>query len=117
MLGEMTMGRWFVAAIMMVSPIAAAPAMAGDRGPVCQERSVVDEITREIRDRDYYSRVNPELVTEAPTQDPTVVRCQVCVQPAPYEMTRFGGQPIARCLEHGFEVRILHSGFVVQDLR
>jgi len=111
------MERWLLAAVILASFSPAWPAIAGDRNPVCRQQSVVDEITREVRDRGYYRQVDPDLVTEAPTPDPTVVRCQVCVQSAPYDMTRFGDQPIPRCLEHRFEVRILHSGFVVQDLK
>jgi hypothetical protein len=39
------------------------------------------------------------------------------VQSAPYNNTRFGERPISQCLAHGFEVRILRSGFVVRDLK
>ncbi len=46
-----------------------------------------------------------------------VVRCQVCVQSAPYDMTQFGDRPIRQCLAHGFEVRIVPAGFVVRDLQ
>jgi hypothetical protein len=95
---------------------ATAPAMAGNRGPVCREPSVVDEMTRQIRDRDYYSKVDPRLVTETPTDTPNLVRCQVCVQSAPYAMTGLGERPIRQCLEHGFDVQILRDGFVVRDL-
>jgi hypothetical protein len=111
------MRRWFAAIVILVSFNAAAPAVAGERGPVCRQPSVVDEMTREVVDRNYYARVNPRLVTETPTPDPAVVRCQVCVQSAPYGTTRFGDQPIRQCLAHGFEVQILHDGFVVRDLK
>lgn len=96
---------------------AAAPAIAGDRIAVCREPSVVDEMTRQVRDQNYYSKVNPKLVTETPTGIANLVHCQVCVQLAPYDMTRFGDHPVERCVEHGFEVRVLHSGFVVHDLQ
>jgi hypothetical protein len=72
-------------------------APAWERGPVCREPSVVDEITREIRAQAYYSQVDPALITEQPTVAPNVVRCQVCV--------------------HDFEIRIVQAGFVVRDLR
>lgn len=116
------MRRWLAVVIMVplfgwVSSGAKTPAVAGERGPVCREPSVVDEMTREVRDHNYYSSVDPKLVTETPTFDPNVVRCQVCVQFAPYNTTRFGDQPIRRCLEHGFEIRILRSGFVVRELQ
>jgi hypothetical protein len=111
------MRRWLAPLVMVVSCATVAPTLAGGRGPVCREPSVVDEITREIRDRSYYGEVDPKLVTEAPTTVPNVVRCQVCVLSAPYLMTRFGDEPVGQCLEHGFEVQILHSGFVVRDLK
>ncbi|MDR3529058.1 MAG: hypothetical protein P4L90_00675 [Rhodopila sp.] len=106
-----------VTTAILVSAGSGVPALAWERGPVCREPSVVDEMTRQIRDRDYYSIVDPQLVTEQPTADPRMVRCQVCVQLAPYDMTRFGDYPIKRCVAHGFEVQILSSGFVVRDLR
>lgn len=96
---------------------AVKPALASERGPVCREPSVVDEITRQVRGRNYYSRIDPDLVTEQPTADPRVVRCQVCVESAPYNTMRFGDHPIERCVESVFAVRILPNGFVVRDLR
>lgn len=111
------MGRWLVLVILLGWSGATGPAMAGGRGPVCRQPSVVDEMAREIHDQDYYSSVNSKLVTETPTPDPEVVRCQVCVLLAPYDTTRFDDRPIGRCQEHGFEVRILHGGFVVRDLK
>ena len=111
------MGRWLVPIVMLVSCAAAGPASAGERGPVCRQPSVVDEMTREVRDHNYYGEVDPKLVTETPTADPNVVRCQVCVRSAPYNTTRFGDQPIRQCVEHGFEIQILRNGFVVHDLK
>jgi hypothetical protein len=93
------------------------PASAWERGPVCREPTVVDEMTREIRTRSYYSRIDPALVTEQATVVPDLVRCQVCVQAAPYDMTRFGEEPNRHCVAHDFEIRIVQSGFVVRDLR
>jgi hypothetical protein len=93
------------------------PAMAQTRRPVCREDSVVDQMTREVRAQNYYTSVNPRLVTEQPTADPNVVRCQVCVQSEPYDTLRFGERPIERCLAHEFEVQIKPGGFVVRDLR
>ena len=111
------MRRFGAVAAALLIGMTAAPAMAWERGPVCREPSVVDEMTREIRAEDYYTLVDPALVTEQPTSDPNVVRCDVCVQAAPYNMTRFGEQPIRHCVAHGFAVRILHAGFLVRDLR
>jgi hypothetical protein len=111
------MGRWLAPIVVLLSWIAATPGTAGQRGPVCREPSVVDEMTHEIRNRDYYTKVDPQLVTETSTPYPNIVHCQVCILSAPYDMTRFGDQPVRRCLEHGFEVRILSNGFVVLDMK
>lgn len=94
----------------------AAPLLARERGPVCREQSVVEEMTRVIRAADYYSEVDPRLVTEQPTGDAHVVRCAVCVQFTPYDTMRFGDRPIEQCRAHGFDVEIFPSGFVVHDL-
>jgi hypothetical protein len=96
--------------VILASFNAAAPAIADERGPLCREPFVVDEMTHEITDRGYYARVDPGPVTETPTPDPTAVLCQVCVQSA-------ADEPIGHCLAHGFEVRIMQSGFVVRDLK
>jgi hypothetical protein len=108
-----------MAALILLLCVAGAglPARAEDRGPVCREPSVVDEITREVRARNYYGSVDPKLVTEQPTVDPLVVRCEVCVQSAPYNTTRFGDRPIAQCQASNFDVQILPSGYVVHALR
>jgi hypothetical protein len=96
--------------------LAVTPGLAAERGPVCRETSVVDEITREVRAGDYYADVDPRLVTEQPTSDPRFVRCQVCVLVAPFDTLRFGDRPIAQCISRGFEVQILSGGFVVRAL-
>jgi hypothetical protein len=93
--------------------LAATPALAYERGPACREPTVVDEMTREIRAENYYADVDPRLVTEQPTRDTRVVRCDVCVLYAPYNTIRFGDQPIARCVARGFDVLMLTNGFVV----
>lgn len=111
------MGRWLAPVIALIPLCAADPAVAGERGPVCRQPSVVDEMTRQVRDHDYYTQVDPRLITETPTAEPNVVRCQVCVQSTPYDTIRFGDQPIRRCLANGFEIQILPHGFVVRDLR
>jgi hypothetical protein len=95
----------------------ASPALAGGRGPVCREPTVIDEISREVRAENYYARVDPRLVTEQPTTDPRVVRCDVCVLSAPYNTIRFGDRPIASCQAHRFDVMTMINGFVVQPIR
>ena len=93
-----------------------APGLAAERGPVCRESSVVDEIAREVRAGNYYADVDPRLVTEQPTADPRFVHCQVCVLVAPYDTPRFEDRPIAQCVYKGFEIHILSDGFVVRAL-
>ncbi len=111
------MRQWLMPIVMVTSFVTGGSVFAGDRTSVCRQPSVVDEMTREVLEQDYYSRVDPTLVTETPTTTVNMVRCQVCVESAPYDMPRFGDRPVRRCLEHGFEVRILHGGFVVRDLK
>jgi hypothetical protein len=111
------MGRLATTVVMLLAVGPAPQALAQNRGPVCREPSVVDEMARQIRGRSYYSSVDWRLVTEQPGADPGLVRCQVCVETAPYDTSRFGDQPIPQCLPHGFEVRIVPTGFVVRDLR
>jgi hypothetical protein len=96
--------------------LAILPSAAFAGGPVCRDGAVVDEMAREIRAQDYYTRITNDLVTETPTGRPNVVRCQVCVLAAPYDTLRFGDRPVRRCEAHAFEVRILEAGFVVRDL-
>jgi hypothetical protein len=103
--------------LLMLAVGAGSPVLAGERGPVCREASVVDVIAREVRALDYYGRVNPRLITEQPTADSRVVRCQVCVQSAPYNIVRYGERPIAQCLARDVDVQILDNGFVVGAIR
>jgi hypothetical protein len=103
-------------AAMLLPLLAWNPALAAERGPVCREASVVDEITREVRAKNYYGDIDPGLVAEQPTADPRFVRCQVCVLSAPYDTPRFGDRPIAQCFSRRFEVQILPDGFVVRAL-
>jgi hypothetical protein len=109
------MGRFTAATLLLL--LGTAPALAGERGPVCREPSVVDEMTREVRADNYDADVDPRLVTEQPTGNARVVRCDVCVLLAPYDTIRFGDWPVARCLARGFDVLTLTNGFVVQAVR
>ena len=111
------MGGWTAIVIVLASIGSAAVALAHERDLACREPSVVDEMKREIRSQNYYSQVDPRLVTEQPTTDPSVVRCQVWVRSAPHDTTRFDDRAIAQRAAHVFEVKILPTGFVVRDLR
>ncbi len=110
------MRLWTGVLIVLMTLSVTKAALATERGPVCRLPAVVAEMTRQIRDVDYYSRVNADLVTEQPTTDTRFIRCQVCVENAPYDMPRFGERPIRRCVPHDFEVKILPAGFTVRDL-
>jgi hypothetical protein len=92
---------------MVISFVTVGQALAGDRDPGCLQPSVVVEMTREIRDHDYYGKIDPARVTETPTDSTNMVWCLVCVQSAPYDTIRFGEQPIRECREHGFRVAAL----------
>ena len=108
--------RWMAIALLLVSP-ACSSAAAYAHGPVCHERSVLQEISREIRLKNYYSTpIGPELVAEYPTADPNIVTCQACVLSAPYDF-RIGDSPLGRCLLRTFDVRIVTNGFIVNDRR
>lgn len=112
------MERWIAMLATAAAALAATqPAAAWERGPVCRQPTVIDEMAREIRNQNYYDWVDPSLVTEQATSVANVVRCQVCVLVAPYEMTRFGDRPVPQCLAHAFEVRIVPAGFVVRNLQ
>jgi hypothetical protein len=111
------MERWIAMLAVVATLGAAHPASAWERGPVCREATVVDEMTREIRAQNYYAWIDPGLVTEQATSVANVVRCQVCVLAAPYAATRFGDRLVRQCLAHEFEVLIVPAGFVVRDLR
>lgn len=99
--------------MLLLSIGALQPALGGERGPVCRESSVADEIARQVKEQNYYDFIDPKLITEQPTADPHVVHCQVCVQSAPYDTIRFDNHPIAHCIARDFEIHILTSGFVV----
>ncbi len=103
--------------LLLCGVAAFQPTRAAEHGSVCREPSVVDEIVREIRARNYYASVDPTLVTEQWTADPSVVRCQVCVESAPYDSPMFGDRPVARCVGHDFDIQIEPRGFVVRDLQ
>jgi hypothetical protein len=104
--------------VMAVALLLAAYPVAvfAHTGPICREPSVVDEIAREVKSRDYYAKVEARLITEEPTRDANVVRCQVCVLTRPYQMSQFGDNPVPRCRPAEFDVRAVGLGFVVRAL-
>lgn len=111
------MKRLAAAAVLLALAASQPPASSAAPEAACRVDTVVDEMARQIRARDYYATIDPRLVTEQATPVPNLVRCNVCVLETPYDMTRFGEKPVRRCLPHDFEVKILSTGFVVRDLR
>lgn len=103
--------------LLLLSIAGTQPGFAAAPGLVCRQPSVLDEMAREVHARNYYTTIDPRLVTEQPTSNPLLVRCQVCVQATPFDTTRFGERPVEQCLAHDFEIRIVPTGFVVRDLR
>jgi hypothetical protein len=92
------------------------PALSTERAPVCRIASVVEEMQRQIRIRDYYGWLDRELVQERPTMVANLVQCDVCVLDARYDMPSFGPRPFRRCIPAAFEVRMLEKGYLVRNL-
>jgi hypothetical protein len=104
--------------ILMMFIVAPAPrASAGERGPVCRVPSVVDVMTREIRKRDYYARIEPRLIEEIPESARNTVWCGVTVWTLSYDARIGDGLPLGRCEQHAFRVQAVSNGFVVRYLR
>jgi hypothetical protein len=96
---------------------AAPPARAEIPAPVCRLSTVVDQMTRMLRVRFYYLRIDAALIQEAPNLDGRTVQCGICANIVAYDMPRYGSQPVGRCEEHVFGVRAVRNGFVVRYLR
>jgi hypothetical protein len=92
-------------------------AHADEKPPVCLVPSVVDEMAREISQRDYYAHVDWRLVAEYPLTAPNSVWCGATVSTRSYDVYRFGGMPLWRCEQYAFSVTAVSGGFVVRYLR
>jgi hypothetical protein len=104
-----------LAMITILLPLAQAHATLP--APVCRLPTVVDVMARTLRLNPHYTRLNPRLISETPTLDPTLVQCDVCVNVIMYDAVRFGAWPVARCEPRTFTVQALRNGFVVRPLR
>lgn len=94
-----------------------AEARAAPPTPVCRVPTVVDVMTRELTTRAYYARLDPALIEEAPTSDPRMMRCGVCVRIVLFDTRQYGDQPVSRCELHTFSVQAVRNGFVVRYLQ
>jgi hypothetical protein len=101
---------------LLVLPLFAgfAPhARAGGPGPICRAPSVIDVMTRELRRRDPYVRVDRRLIAEYPSAAPDVVLCGVLAQTLRYDASRNDGLPVRYSALHEFRVRAVLDGYVV----
>jgi hypothetical protein len=91
----------------------ATHARAGAPGPICRVPSVVDVMTRELRQRDPYARVDWRLIAEYPSAAPDVVLCGVLAQTVRYDASRSANVPLRYSALHEFRVRAVLDGYVV----
>jgi hypothetical protein len=89
-------------------------ARAGDLGSICRAPSVIDVMTRELRRRDPYMRIEPRLVAEYPSVVPNIVLCAVLGQTLRYDAARNDGVPVRYSALHEFTVRAVLDGYVVR---
>ena len=109
-----------LAALALIPPaLSPAAARAGEAapGPVCHLPAVLDVMTESLRLNRHYARIDPRSISETPTVDPRVVRCDVCVNFLLYDTVHLGEVPAARCEGQVFAVRILRNGYVVDPAR
>jgi hypothetical protein len=97
-----------------ISPLSVGNAQSG---PICRVPTVLDVMAHEVRNRDYYGRINPDYVAEQPNGSPNIVRCTVAVRTLRYDWNRFGRIPEARVEFHDFVVEAVRRGFVVRYIR
>jgi hypothetical protein len=108
-----------LAPVLAVAAVVALPreAAAGLPGPVCRLETVVDVMARELGTQAIYGWLDSAVIEEAPTADPRVVRCGVCLMTGFYDTTLYGNRPVARCEPRVFSVEALRNGYVVRPVR
>ncbi len=89
-------------------------ARAGGPGPICRVPSVIDVMTRELRRRDPYVRIEPGLIAEYPSVAPNIVLCGVLAQTLRYDASRSDRIPVRYSALHQFTVRAVLDGYVVR---
>jgi hypothetical protein len=100
--------------VMLMAQTAAVN--AGQQRPICIVPSVLDAMSRAIKQRDYYAQIDPRLMVEQPASVTNTVWCGVSVSTLDYNTYRAGGMPLWRCEQYMFSVRALSDGFVVRFL-
>jgi hypothetical protein len=81
--------------------------------PTCRLQSVVDVIAQHLQLDRRYTRIESWSIAEAPSADPRLVRCTLCVTILHYDTPRFGEGPVMRCEPRSFAVRAVRNGYVV----
>ena len=105
----------WLAVLAVLAPL--SHASAGELRAICLAPSVVDEMARQIRQRDYYAHIEPGLIDEFPEASTNTVQCAVTVWTLTYDARRADGVPLGRCETHAFSVQALSNGYLVRYLR
>lgn len=98
--------------LLSVAPVALAQAALP--APACRLPTVIKAMALDLRSSPSSPRIDPALIQEAPTPDPLVVHCDVCVEILLYDTARLGELPLLRCEWRSFLVRASRHGVVVQ---
>ena len=101
--------------VLVLAPVARA--RAGETHTICGAPSVIDLMSRELRKRDYYARIDPRLTEEFPQSAANTVVCGVAVRTLTHNPPLAGDLPLGLCEAHAFQVRALSNGFVVLYLQ
>ncbi len=82
--------------------------------PTCRLQSVVHVVAQHLRLDPRYTWIDSRSIAEAPSANPQLVYCTLCVTILHYDMPRFGEGPVMRCEPRSFAVRAVRNGYVVQ---
>jgi hypothetical protein len=104
----------FVLVLLLLFAGLAPHARAGESPPICRAPSVIDVMTRELRRRDPYVRIERRLIAEYPGVAPNIVICGVLAQTLRYDASRNNGLPVRYSALYEFRVRAVLDGYVVQ---
>jgi hypothetical protein len=106
-----------VLAVAIIVATSCAPAWAGEAPMICRAPSVLDLMARDLRQHDYYARIDPRLTEEFSGPVADSVQCSVAVVTLRYDPPLAGNVPLGHCESHVFQVRAVANGFVVRYLR
>ncbi len=102
---------------VMAVLLSAAPAIAEQPpAPVCANPDVLDFVSYKLRQLNIYTRIDRRTVSEAQAGGRNAVRCEVYASDYAYDADHGGMTPILHYRAHGYVVRALTSGFVVQSV-